>query len=144
LWGSPSASKWRAFVGDKATLTLDVPLSQSPISYGARPVVGAESPTDYATVSFDFASAFVLDEKLGQVRELLGGYGQAPDRSGTTEFFSWLRSGATDFVTFGPEVAMSKQAPGVLFTVDGSAAGERVVLAVPLDQHAVWFGAIRP
>ncbi|MEW5738519.1 MAG: carboxypeptidase-like regulatory domain-containing protein [Myxococcota bacterium] len=144
LWPKQSAGKWRAFIGDKATLAIDEPTTRTPGPIGVRSLAGAEAPTDYAGVSFDTTSTWILDEKLGEVRTLPGGYCYAGERSGTTEFCLWQRPGAMDFVAFGPEVAQGQQDPGAISTVSVLAGGERGSFAITADRQRLWFGVVRP
>lgn len=143
LWPKLSANRWRAFLGDKATLSIDVDLGELPGPIAVR-YLGADAPTEYATVSFDTVTTWVLDEKLAQVRRLPGGYGVVGDRSGNTEYFYWQRPGMLDFVSFGPEIAMGQSDPGVLTGNGFSANGERGTLAVTQDRHHLWLGMVRP
>lgn len=144
VWAKASTMKWRAFIGDKASLTIDVPTTEIPGPNGVRSLAGTEAPTDYAAVSFDSITTWIVDEKLGQVRRYPGGYGYAADRSGNADFFYWQRPGALDFVAFSPEVAMAQADPGVIGTTSFYAKGERGTLAYTQDRRHVWFGVIRP
>lgn len=143
-WSKTSSMKWHAFIGDKGTLALDVPASESVLTVSARSLFPGEAPTDYGAISFNTAEAWVLDEKLAQVRRLPGGYGAGADRSGTTEYLIWQRPGAADFVTFGPEVALALQHPALTFTTGLVAGGERASLGITNDRQHLWMGVIRP
>jgi hypothetical protein len=143
VWPKLSSAKWQAFIGDKATLTVNEPITTPPSSVGVRALAN-DGTTDYAAVSFDSTSTWVVDEKLGQVRALLGGYGYAAERSGTSDFFFWQRPGAADYVAFGPELMMGVQDPGVLNLTSLVAGGERGVLAVSTDRKRLAFGVVRP
>lgn len=144
LWPKASTRKWHAFIGDKGTLTLEEPTANTPGPVGVRGLVGSEPPTDYAGVSFDTASTWVLDEKLGQVRRAPGGYCFLGERSGMTDFCHWQRVGATDWLAFGPEVAIAQQDPGALSFSSVQVGGERGSFAISLDRQHLWFGVVRP
>lgn len=143
LWPKQSTNKWSAFLGDKGTLTIPVDLTQLPGPIAVR-ALGADTPTEYATVAFDGINTWVLDEKLAQVRKMPGGYGFSADRSGNTEFFYWQRPGNYDYVSFGPEIEMGQMDPGVLATNLFQAGSERGSVAITQDRHHLWFGVVRP
>jgi hypothetical protein len=144
LWPKLSAMKWQAFIGDKGTLSLEEPITRSPYSYGVRGVSGTEAPADYAGVSFTPTSTWVLDEKQGEVRHLAGGSCLNGDTSGMTDFCTFHRPGATDLVTFGPEIVLGQSPPAAASISPFVANGERGALMLHANGQSVWCGVVRP
>ncbi len=129
LW--PSATTWKAIVGDEPVVALDgVPSSLAPTAAGARsndpvPTIGY--------VSFDATSTWVINSPPGSARRSTAGRAIVPGRWGTTEV--WQTQSATKtFVTAGATEQIIEVENILPALLDLGGANDRVIFALSGNQ----------
>jgi len=107
-WPSSLTMKWKAIVGDRAAVDLDVPATVSALSGGAR----ALGPvTDFAAFSFDTATSWVVDGRQGTARRNSLGRVASFGREGMTEMGFLIRSGSVALLVFDTDQVLEHQDP---------------------------------
>ncbi len=91
-----ASAGWRVVLGDAPIRTLSVSGTESVVGTCVRPL-GTGAVSQYAAVSFDQLSAFIIDEKTPSLQKTQTGYapdGQCATRSGAFEFTTLNRLGS--------------------------------------------------
>jgi hypothetical protein len=145
VWPVSSTSKWKAIVGDKAPIEIDLsPTATSVQSLTARP---GEPATEYGAVSFDAASAWVIDGRQLTARRVIVGQtsGSSAERSGMNEVYSVLRGGISGLVMFSNDQVFERLEPRfIAFGVTSAlAGGERVYFAIDNTQRTIFMAGFR-
>lgn len=145
VYPQQSTSKWRAFIGDKGTLTIDEAAATPVQNFAVRSFGGTAEPvTDYACVSYEATTSWIIDEKTGMVRRFLNGQCYSAMRSGTTEFYLAQRQGYPTFAVFGSgEPLLEYSEPRMVLTTLVGTSFERAVLALDEGRHTLWIGGFR-
>lgn len=116
-WQAGAASgSWKFMIGDRATVTTDVPATTPGVSFAAR---GGDPTTDFCAVSFDNASAVVVDGAQGTFRRSMAGwaYNDSGERWGSLDVFQVVRPYANAYVSFATDQLVEPYEPGFVSTL---------------------------
>lgn len=127
-WPSSVSMKWKAIVGDRAAVDLDVPATSTPISGGSR----STGPVpDIAAFAFDAASSWIVDGRQGSARRNMSGRVLSLSRDGTNETGVIARNGPAAVLLLETEQVLEHQEPR---------AGALAVTTFANTDMTVWVG----